>query len=198
MNVYQKLQKCRVELQKKNLKKSGNNKFAGYSYYELQDFMPTINELFEENGLCGVVSFTNELATLTIYNNEKFEEHIVFTSPMSEAQLKGCHPVQNLGAVETYERRYLYMSALEITENDALDQNVGKEQTKPPVNKPKQTTQQQTGIISEAQRNRLFAISKGNNELLKEIITNHGYTSSKEIKSTDYEKICKEVEERVK
>jgi hypothetical protein len=40
---------------------------------------------------------------------------------MAEANLKGCHPIQNLGAVETYTRRYLWVSAMEIVEHDALD-----------------------------------------------------------------------------
>ena len=45
-NIYEKLQECRVELQKMNLKKTGENKFAGFKYYELADFLPTVNELF--------------------------------------------------------------------------------------------------------------------------------------------------------
>jgi hypothetical protein len=40
---------------------------------------------------------------------------------MSSAALKGCHEVQNLGAVQTYLRRYLWVAALEIVEHDALD-----------------------------------------------------------------------------
>jgi hypothetical protein len=40
---------------------------------------------------------------------------------MADAQLKGCHPIQNLGAVETYTRRYLWVTAMEIVEHDALD-----------------------------------------------------------------------------
>jgi hypothetical protein len=48
-------------------------------------------------------------------------QSIELTSPMAEAQLKGCHPIQNLGAVETYTRRYLWVVALEIVEHDALD-----------------------------------------------------------------------------
>jgi regulator of sigma D len=49
------------------------------------------------------------------------EGEIVFTSPMSTASLKGCHEVQNLGAVETYIKRYLYQNAFEIVEADALN-----------------------------------------------------------------------------
>jgi hypothetical protein len=127
MNVYAKLQKARVMLAEMELKKSGQNTYAGYDYYELGDFLPPINKLFDELQLFGLVSFSAEIASLTIINTEKPEETIVFTSPMAEANLKGCHPIQNMGAVETYQRRYLYTTALEIVEQDALDKTTGKE-----------------------------------------------------------------------
>jgi len=111
---------ARILLQQAPLKKSGHNKFAGYSYFELGDFLPTINQIFARVGLCGVVSFDKELATLTITDTEDSTE-IKLTSPMADANLKGCHPIQNLGAVETYTRRYLWVSAMEIVEHDALD-----------------------------------------------------------------------------
>ena len=120
MSVFKKLSKARVMLQQVEMTKSGNNKFAGYKYFELADFMPHINRIFDELGLVGVVSYTNELATLNIYDIDGGEP-IVITSPMAEAILKGCHPVQNLGAAETYQRRYLWVTALEIVEHDALD-----------------------------------------------------------------------------
>jgi len=127
--VYQKLQTARIKLQSMTLKKSGHNKFAGYQYFELGDFLPTINEIFHSLGLCSVVSFDNELATLKIVDVET-GGMIRFTSPMAEAQLKGCHPIQNLGAVETYQRRYLYVTALEIVEHDALDATTGQDAPK--------------------------------------------------------------------
>ena len=120
MGVHKKLMEARILLQQAPLKKSGHNKFAGYSYFELGDFLPTINQIFSRVGLCGVVSFDKELATLTITDAEDSTE-IKLTSPMAEANLKGCHPIQNLGAVETYTRRYLWVSAMEIVEHDALD-----------------------------------------------------------------------------
>jgi hypothetical protein len=120
MGVHKKLMDARIHLQHAPLKKSGHNKFAGYSYFELGDFLPTINSIFYKIGLCGVVSFDKELATLTITDTEDGSE-IKLTSPMAEANLKGCHPIQNLGAVETYTRRYLWVSAMEIVEHDALD-----------------------------------------------------------------------------
>ena len=120
LSVYANLSKCRVELQSVQMMKSGNNKFAGYFYFELSDFLPLVTKLLNDNGLCGVISFTAEMATLRIVSFEDGSE-IVFTSPMSEANLKGCHPVQNLGAVQTYLRRYLYMAALEIVEQEIFD-----------------------------------------------------------------------------
>ena len=118
--VYEKLQKARIKLQHTELRKSGHNKFAGYKYFELGDFLPAIQSIFFELKLCPVVSFGTELATLRIIDTEN-GGCVTFTSPMAEAQLKGCHPIQNLGAVETYSRRYLYVTAMEIVEHDAID-----------------------------------------------------------------------------
>jgi len=120
MGVHKKLMEARILLQQAPLKKSGHNKFAGYSYFELGDFLPTINQIFYKVGLCGVVSFGKEVAQLCITDVED-NSVICITSPMAEANLKGCHPIQNLGAVETYTRRYLWVSAMEIVEHDALD-----------------------------------------------------------------------------
>lgn len=125
MSVHRKLMQARIALQGRKMNKSGLNKFAGYSYFELGDFLPSVMDIFNETGLCGVISFGTDVATLTITDVDGGGE-IVITSPMAEAQLKGCHPVQNLGATETYLRRYLWVTAMEIVEHDALDATLGK------------------------------------------------------------------------
>ena len=134
MNVYKKLQQARLKLQSAPLRKSGKNKFAGYEYFELADFLPTIQTIFAEVGLCGTVSYGTELATLTIVDTDATDatqpNFVVFSSPMSTAELKGCHAIQNLGAVQTYLRRYLWVNALEIVEHDALDAVTGKDDPK--------------------------------------------------------------------
>lgn len=186
MKVYEKLQKCRVELQNNNLKKSGVNNFAGYSYYELSDFLPTINQLMLDNKLCSVIAFTSEIATLTIIDTEDGTK-IEFTSPMAEAQLKGTHPIQNLGAVETYQRRYLYMNAFEIVEHDALDGTTGKDDQK-----SDQKTDE--AKISKSQATRLYALSKANVKLIAEVLNKYGYQKSEEIKVSDYNKIAEDIE----
>jgi hypothetical protein len=122
MNVYQKLQSVRAEIVNEGTRKSGKNPFSNYSYFELDDFLPKVMLKFKTYGLCSVVSFpSREEATLTIYNADNPSEFIVFTAPMGSATLKACHDAQNLGAAETYARRYLYIAALELTEHDALE-----------------------------------------------------------------------------
>ncbi len=128
MSVFAKLQQARIKLQNSGIKKTGYNKFAGWSYYELGDFLPQTQVIFADLGLCGVVSFGLELATLRIYEIEPKKDEpfswLEITSPMGSAALKGVHEVQNIGAVETYQRRYLWMAAMELCEGDVLDTSV--------------------------------------------------------------------------
>ena len=67
---------------------------------------------------------------MKIINSDKPEEVEEYTSPMRDLELKGCNKIQALGGVETYSRRYLYMSAFDIIENDMFDVTSGKENEK--------------------------------------------------------------------
>jgi hypothetical protein len=183
MNVYEKLQNCRCELQRMNIKKTGQNKYAGYEYYELGDFLPHINDLMLKYKLCSYIIFDAGIAQLVILNVEKPDENIIYTTPTAEANLKGCHPVQNLGAVQTYLRRYLYTNAFEIVEHDALDTTMGKETQK--------------GLISQAQIKRLYALASGHNDIAKEILAKKKYASAKDIKADDYDNICKLIQAEI-
>ena len=128
MSVHKKLMTARVMMMKAKLEKTGKNSFAGYKYFELGDFLPAVQLIFENIGLCGVVSYDNDYARLCITDVDDGTV-IVITSPMATASLKGAHEIQNLGAVETYQRRYLWSTAMELVENDPIDAS-------PPVEKP--------------------------------------------------------------
>ena len=123
MTVFEKLNEARLRFQNAGVKKSGKNSYAGYTYYELADILPFINQIANELKFTCVVNFTPELATLDFVDLEE-NGKITFTSPMSSASLKGCHEVQNLGAVETYIKRYLYQNCFEIVEADVLDETM--------------------------------------------------------------------------
>ena len=149
MNVYQKLNLAREKFHQAEIKKSGHNKFAGYYYFELADFVVPALKIFKEVGLLSVTSFQKDDAWMRIYNVEKPEEFITITSPMSEAALKGCHPVQNLGAVETYIRRYLWVTALEIVEHDALDATTGNVEVAPKGETKKAKTVEDVSVSND-------------------------------------------------
>jgi hypothetical protein len=121
-NIYQKLQVCRVGLQKKTMKKSGKNDFSHYDYFELGDFLPHINDLMLENGLTAIFKYTPENACLKIVDTDKPESTIEFNTPIETTQLKGCNSMQNIGGTQTFARRYLYIMAFEIAENDLVNQ----------------------------------------------------------------------------
>ena len=169
-NCYRKLAKARVLLQQKKLKKSGMNKFAGFSYFELADFLPAVNEIFDELGMCATFridsAYTEETdsgqiienpakAYLGIINTDDTDDRIWFSSEIAEAGTKGASPIQQLGSVHTYMRRYLYMEALEIVESDGLDPLNGTDnieggkprKTAQVVKTPKATKEQVNRII---------------------------------------------------
>lgn len=129
MNIYQKLNAARDEFHQTKLKKTGHNKFANYYYFELGDFLIPALQIFKKHGITGVISFGKEEAQMEIVDSNNPEDRLVIKSPMSTAALKGCHEVQNLGAVQTYLRRYLWVAALEIVEHDALDQPINEQNT---------------------------------------------------------------------
>ena len=120
-NIYEKLNVARNRFAEKGVKKSGYNKYSNYYYFDLEDVLPIINQLAEELKFTVIVYFTTEEGILEVINTEKPEEKIIFKTPMSTAKLTACHEVQNLGAVETYLKRYLYQNAFEIAETDSLD-----------------------------------------------------------------------------
>ena len=135
MNIYEKIQEVKSQLLKANLKKGGVNKFSNFTYYELTDILPTIIELCKEVKLFTAVTFTEEFAILRIINSEKTDEVVEYSSPMRQLELKGCNQIQALGGVETYSRRYLYMCAFDITENDMFDGNKDNTEEIKPITK---------------------------------------------------------------
>ena len=91
MNVYQKLNEARKMFHQTKLQKTGHNKFAGYKYFELGDFLPTVQKIFFDLKLSGYVSFLPDVAVLTITDIEDGTQ-LFINSPMSSAALKGVSP----------------------------------------------------------------------------------------------------------
>ena len=128
MNIYEKLQKARVELQKTGLKKSGYNKFAGFDYFELKDFLPKVNAIFSELKLFSKFDLTETEGFLTIVNSENLEEKETFVTPIAKIEMKGQNSLQQIGSTHTYLKRYCYYNALEIVANDEFEPTIANEE----------------------------------------------------------------------
>lgn len=139
MNLFEKIQAVRSELRHTKIKMSGKNTFAKYDYFELDDFLPPLTELMLKYKMTAIPSFTNDMASLTAINSEKPDEQYTITSPLGSAELKGCHEVQCIGAVETYQRRYLYQAMFDISESDGLNRTQGEQMPQKPEKKPATT-----------------------------------------------------------
>ena len=178
-NIYQKLMNVRTNFHKLELKKSGHNKFANFKYFELGDFLVPATKLLNEEGLCPIVTFDNEVAKMVLVNTDNPSETIEFTSPMRDLELKGANSMQSLGGVETYQTRYLYIQLLNIAESDSFDAVSGKDEH-----------------ISENQVKRLYVIAKGKdfNEISK-ILNENKFKKFADITKDKYEDICARIDE---
>ena len=131
MNVYQKLIEARSQFLNDGVEKSGKNMNVGFKYFELTDIVPSVTKIFKELGLIAIDKFTNETAYMTIVNCDAPEETIEFEAPfnqiapiVSNAGKQVTNEMQALGSSITYMRRYLYMIAMDIVENDEIEPQI--------------------------------------------------------------------------
>ena len=180
-NIYQKLMQVRTEFHQLELKKSGHNKFANFKYFELGDFLVPATKLLNNNGLCPIVTFSNDLAKMVVVNTDNPEEMIEFTSPMRDLELKGANSMQSLGGIETYQTRYLYIQLLNIVESDSFDAVSGTDANKE--------------VISDAQVKRLYVIAKGkdSNDIIK-LLESNKFKKFADVTKDKYNYICSMIE----
>ena len=141
-NVYQKLLEARVLFMEEDVKKSGKNMKMSYKYFELQDIVPVATPIFQKVGLLPVTTFSDDVASMLVINVDNPTDFITFNSPMREIEPiistktggEVTNAIQRLGSVETYQRRYLYMIALDIVESDSIEPLTGE--NTPPAPKP--------------------------------------------------------------
>lgn len=198
MNIYEKMILAKHDILASNMKKSGKNTFSNYDYFELTDILPAVIKAEIAYKFLTCISFTNEYGILTVINAEDPKEVLTYTCPMSEAQLKGCHPVQNSGAVQTYLRRYLLVNCFGISEHDAVDSSPKldsdvKQSNAPVVRKdaPKTASNTSPELVSKEQIAAVMAYVKTQEDAtkLKNVLAKNGYDKLANVKSADHEKI---------
>lgn len=174
-NLNESIIKIRVDLQNSKLKKSGKNKFAGFDYFELADFLPKLNELMLEEGINDNFKITNEVASLTLIKGEERQEYtmpfVLFKTPLNKSGQPSMQDIQYLGALNTYYKRYLYLNAFGITDGeiiDSMDNNELKKVSKEPN-----------------YRNELINYCKENNIDMNEVAKNYELVGKK-LSNDDY------------
>lgn len=125
MNLNESIINIRVELQNSNLKMSGKNTHAGFTYFELADFLPKLNELMLKYSVNDQLTIGKEYAELTLLKSDEKQTYTIpffmFDVPLTKTGLPMMQQIQYLGALNTYCKRYLYLNAFGITDGEVID-----------------------------------------------------------------------------
>ena len=185
MNIYEKIQQARIELQEMNLKKSGFNKFANFKYYDLKDFLPEVNTIFSKLKLFSKFDLLENEGVLTVINTEKTDETITFVTPKAEIVLKGQNGLQMIGSTHTYLKRYCYLNALEIVEDDMINATIDKDKQQ---NKPKEYLTEEEKIQKAVKY--INGHLKGNEKEIDKYLLANSTDNLSKVPIKDLEKLC--------
>ena len=210
MNIYEKLMNIQEKL---NVPKNQLNKFGGYNFRSCEDILEAVKPLLKENNLA--LQISDEIvplgdryyvrATATLVDVENPNEEIKSIKNVGyareEENKKGMDASQVTGATSSYARKYALNGLFCI--DDTKDADTNEYQSQQKNNQNNKTNSQQTKqnnqvrLITLAQQKRLFAIANGNNDVVKNVISRYGYTKTEQIKASDYDKICTEIESEI-
>ena len=121
--IHQKIARIQKNLMGMKLPKSGENKFANFKYYELEDILPAIFKECYNQELFLEFSFSLEEAQLKVRNWNEPGESVITSVPMPEivSLNRGMNIMQSEGSYITYLKRYLLTNLFLIMEKDVVD-----------------------------------------------------------------------------
>lgn len=201
MNIYEKLQKARVELQELGLKMGGYNNHVNFKYFELRDFLPEVNSIFDKLKLFSKFDLLENEGVLTIINIEKTDETVTFVTPKPETILKGQNGLQMIGSAHTYLKRYCYLNALEIVDDDIINANIDKDKNNTNQNKKQQAKPKKELPEKEQKAQGIEYINKNSKEFQKEIdkyLSNYSTDSLDNIPVEKLKELCTFIRETKK
>lgn len=190
MSILKKIAEARVKLQDTKINKSGENKFAKFKYYELADFLPTLNKINLELGICTRFEIVENNACLTVFDIDKQEDNITFTIPYVSSELKGVTKIQELGATITYLRRYLFLVAFEITDGEVVDAQPLQEQ-------PKSKVEDKKPFDKKKAEKCILELVGDNTELLEKEMELKGIKSFSEASEEQMKMLYKDIKRRL-
>ena len=121
--IHQKIARIQINLMAMKLPKSGENKFANFKYYELEDILPAIFKECYNQELFLEFSFSLDEAQLKVRNWNEPGESVITSVPMPEIVPlnRGMNIMQSEGSYITYLKRYLLTNLFLIMEKDVVD-----------------------------------------------------------------------------
>lgn len=121
--IHQKIARIQKNLMAMKLPKNGENKFANFKYYELEDILPAIFKECYNQELFLEFSFSLEEAQLKVRNWNEPGESVITSVPMPEIVPlnRGMNIMQSEGSYITYLKRYLLTNLFLIMEKDVVD-----------------------------------------------------------------------------
>src|SRR5699024_3109262 len=131
-------------------------------------------------------------ATAKLIDAEKGEESQITSTAYAreDENKKGMDKSQLTGSTSSYARKYALNGLFAIDDTKDSDATNTHEKEQKKASKPK------SNLISNKQRKRMFAISNGNEKLVKEAIEKCGFKKTDEITKEKYNDICKYSEEK--
>lgn len=127
MNLYQKINVVRKEFKNSDIKKSGENSFQNFKYFELSDIVPAAIELCNKYNLYTHIDIGTpiypDFATMYVKDIDEPSNQVLYRLKLPSINEDGAFnsKIQDTGKMETYVRRYLYMLFLDIAIPDEVD-----------------------------------------------------------------------------
>lgn len=169
-----------------------------------------IEKLTEQFGICGIGWYYEILNKDIIQGANNEEIAVVDIALYIKNGDEWSKPIQGTGGSSfvAKEKSGLYTSdeCFKMALTDALSvackslgfgANVYWNKNDSKYNKPQNTPykpEEKPLTISQKQQRRLFAIANGNNDVVRNVINRYKYEKTEQIKVSDYEKICTEIE----
>lgn len=142
--IMKKLLEARIKFAQANVNKTGKGVIDGneYTFYTLNDIIPTKNNIFKELGMVDIITYNNQEAKLELFDTDDLKESITFTSPMpNDLRSVNLNQMMAIGGCQTYQRRYLYVTALDISEPDHVENGREKAETEKSDNSSEEKTE---------------------------------------------------------
>jgi hypothetical protein len=164
---------------------SATNPFFKSKYAPLNDVINHIKKPLSEQGLSFIQSTSGDgsdvvVTTLLMHDSGEWIE----SDPLHLKAEK--NTAQGVGSAITYGRRYSLSAVLGISSED--DDDANQKQAEP---------KKEEKLITQAQRTRLFAVTENNEEILRDAISQLGYTSTKDILQKDYDNLVELIKRTV-